>query len=104
MKNKEAFRRIKQGKMLLRAIDNKTRHKFINFLEKKSGVTGVQLTKQFNLSHGTVANHLKILKNAGLVKQEKSGKFVYFFLNKSRMFEIVECANVLLSIPSRTGN
>ena len=43
--------------------------------------------KKLNVSQPTVSHHLKILKNAGLVKSERRGKQVLYTIDQERLVE-----------------
>lgn len=43
------------------------------------------LVKKLDVAQPTVSHHLKILKNAGLVKSERRGKQVFYTLNQENL-------------------
>ncbi|MDH3282374.1 MAG: metalloregulator ArsR/SmtB family transcription factor [Gammaproteobacteria bacterium] len=48
-----------------------------------AGNTVSELASQFELSLSTVSHHVKELKNAGLIRCEKRGQWVYCAINQS---------------------
>ncbi len=43
------------------------------------------IVNQINVAQPTVSHHLKILKNAGLVRSVRRGKEIYYTLNQHRL-------------------
>lgn len=74
--NEEKIRReVKRFK----ALGDETRLKMIRLLE--SGERCVcEMIELFDLGQSTASHHLKILKNAGLIRSRREGKFVYYRL------------------------
>jgi len=50
---------------------------------EQAGNTVSELAAQFELSLSTVSHHVKELKNAGLIRCEKRGQWVYCAINQS---------------------
>ena len=48
-----------------------------------------EITAHFNISAATISHHLAILRDAGLVLDDKRGKFIYYELNLSVVDEIL---------------
>jgi ArsR family transcriptional regulator len=45
------------------------------------------IVKKLDVAQPTVSHHLKILKNAGLVKSERRGKQVFYTIDQERLVE-----------------
>lgn len=73
---------FKAQSSVLKALAHPTRLYIINRLFKKSCCVS-ELTEMIGSHISTVSKHLSILKNAGLIHDEKHGKTVKYFLNKS---------------------
>jgi ArsR family transcriptional regulator len=43
------------------------------------------IVEQLDVAQPTVSHHLKVLKNAGLVRSERRGKQVFYTLNQERL-------------------
>jgi ArsR family transcriptional regulator len=77
------------SKNVLRAFSSLPRIKILICLkEKEKNVS--QLIKNCGLSQSAVSQHLKKLKNWGLVSCQKQGKKFYYKLNKKNVAEIAE--------------
>ncbi len=58
-------------------------------LLRKRKMTPSQLTKHFQFTAPALSSHLRILKNAELVTEEKLGKNRYYSLDERKSLEIV---------------
>lgn len=80
----------------MRALSDTTRREILELLKKDSMSAG-DIAGHFNMSMPAVSKHLSILKNAGLIRDRREGKYVYYELNASVLEE------VLLWLESLTG-
>lgn len=76
---------------MLSAIGDETRQYLILEMLKLGNCNGVrvcEITQKTNLSRAAVSHHLRILKNAGIVKVRKEGtKNYYYFSPETQAFE-----------------
>lgn len=71
----------------LKALGDETRFKlFLLLSEKRICVKG--LAKTLEISESAVSQHLKVLKEAGLVKGEKVGYYVHYIVQKDVLTEL----------------
>jgi len=80
---------MKKNPHILRAFSSLPRIKLLRCLKDKEKNVS-QLIKTCGLSQSAVSQHLKKLKNWGLVSCYKQGKEVYYKLNKKNVAEIAE--------------
>lgn len=74
---------------LFKALSDPTRLKIVKFLSKHQRPKCVNaLTKQLDISQSAVSQHLKVLKQAGIVKGERAGNFVHYQLNDTHLDSI----------------
>ncbi|GJQ53399.1 MAG: hypothetical protein HKUEN02_22460 [Anaerolineaceae bacterium] len=66
---------------VLRALSDETRQGIIVLLGKHGSLCVNDLAAFFNVGRPTVSHHLQVLKEAKVVKSEKTGKEVYYSLN-----------------------
>jgi ArsR family transcriptional regulator len=66
---------------IFKALADKNRLRIINMLGEKS-LCVCEITEVLHLSQSTVSGHLKVLKDAGLVEDEKNGLWVEYRLCK----------------------
>ncbi len=49
----------------------------------RNGVRVSDIAEKTSLTRSAVSHHMQIMKNAGIVKSRKEGKYVYYFLDSS---------------------
>ena len=47
------------------------------------------IVKHFSTSGAAISRHLSVLKEAGLIRDEREGKFIYYELNATVLEEIM---------------
>ena len=67
---------------IIKALGDKNRIRIIKMLEKRP-LCVCELTAILELAASTTSNHLRILKDAGLIFERKDGKWVNYYLNLS---------------------
>ena len=66
---------------IAKAVADPVRLQLIDVLRKHAGKVCVcELIPLFDLSQPTISHHLKVLRNAGLVKSEKQGLWAYYYV------------------------
>lgn len=71
---------------IYKAIADPIRREILNLL-KESDLTVNEIVEKFNISQPSISNHLTILRNAGLITSEKSGRHIYYSLNTTVLEE-----------------
>ncbi|MEJ5172096.1 MAG: metalloregulator ArsR/SmtB family transcription factor [Hydrogenothermaceae bacterium] len=66
---------------LFYALSDKTRLKIVKILLDNGEVCVCNLQRVFNTSQPKISFHMRILRDAGIVRGEKRGKWVYYKLN-----------------------
>ncbi|PLR98667.1 autorepressor SdpR family transcription factor [Bacillus sp. T33-2] len=74
-----------------KALSDPTRRKILDLL-KQQDLTAGEISDHFNMTKPSISQHLKILKHADLVHDEKKGQFVVYSLNTTVFQEIVSWA------------
>ena len=72
----------------MRALSDPTRREILNLLKKDSMSAG-DISGHFDMSVPAVSKHLSILKDAGLIRDRREGKFIYYELNASVLEEVL---------------
>lgn len=92
------------------ALGNESRQELcIQLMINSNGLRVADLAKMVNLSRSVVSNHMKILKDAGIVKIRKEGTYIYYYLdmkssvsdNMIAYFQSIK--NILSRLPDRSG-
>ena len=71
-----------------KALSDPTRREILQLLKDKP-LTAGEIAAQFYTSAATISHHLSILRDAGLVSDEKRGKYISYELNMSVVDEIL---------------
>ena len=71
-----------------KALSDGTRRDILELLKNGAASAG-ELAAHFQMTGATISHHLAVLKEAGLISDEKRGKFIYYELNMSVIEEIV---------------
>lgn len=79
---------------VFKALADTNRLKILKLL-KEGELCACELTIALSNSQSTVSHHLSVLKNAGLIKERKEGKWSYFRLADGAVIEILNQAKLL---------
>ncbi|SHH47057.1 transcriptional regulator, ArsR family [Caloranaerobacter azorensis DSM 13643] len=74
---------------VLKAISDEKRFNIINLLLQHNFCVRA-LAKRLNLSEAAISQHLKVLREAGLVKGEKKGYYTHYAVNRDILYELSE--------------
>ncbi|MCK7512322.1 MAG: metalloregulator ArsR/SmtB family transcription factor [Desulfobacterales bacterium] len=80
---------------IIKAMAHPSRLLIIDELNKQERCVG-ELTEMVGADASTVSKHLSVLKNAGLVSDEKRGNCVYYSLRCACMLDFVGCVEDVL--------
>lgn len=58
-----------------------TRIEIVNLLKKKKKMAVLEIAKHFKVTQPTVTHHLKYLEEAKVLKSEKEGRQVFYYLH-----------------------
>ena len=72
-------RNIQDIEGCMKALSDRTRLRIVKLLQA-GPLCGCQLAAVLDFSAATVSNHLSVLTEAGFLKSEKRGRWVYFSL------------------------
>lgn len=79
--------RIMTRRDVFQAIADPTRRAILALLALQA-MTPNALAEHFNSSRQAVSKHIKILTECGVVKQEQTGREIYYHFNAKKMKEI----------------
>lgn len=100
------------SRQMLAAMGDETRQHMILEMLKMGKCTGVrvgEITEKTNLSRPAVSHHLRILKEAGLVKVRREGtKNYYYFDPETEALDrliatLLLAKDITMSLPDRRG-
>ncbi|MCI8838528.1 MAG: winged helix-turn-helix transcriptional regulator [Hungatella sp.] len=71
-----------------KALSDGTRRDILDLL-KRGPMTAGEIGEHFPVSGATMSHHLSALKDAGLILDDRQGKYIYYELNTSVVDELV---------------
>jgi ArsR family transcriptional regulator len=86
---------------IFKALSDETRLKILKIFEKGE-ICVCDLVSVLNVSQPRVSFHLNVLKEAGLVRGRKQGKWVHYSINDSDIFRRFLVHSVMEKIPEKT--
>ncbi|MBU8785162.1 MULTISPECIES: ArsR/SmtB family transcription factor [Bacillus] len=85
---------------VLKLLGDKTRLTMAAILKQRECCV-CEFLEVFTMSQPSISQHLRKLRNAGLLNEEKRGQWVYYSLNpKSEFFELID--ELLKHLPDQT--
>ena len=86
---------------VFRALADPTRREILRLLGEKD-LTAGEIAGRFDMTFPSVSHHLNILKNAGLITDEREGQYIRYHLNTTVIEGLIGRLYDLIS-PSRGG-
>lgn len=71
-----------------KALSDPVRRKILTIL-KKGKMSAGDISRQFDMTQATVSYHLRLLKEADLIFEEKEKNYIYYSLNTSVIEEVM---------------
>ena len=72
----------------MKALSDPIRREILTLLKEGRKAAG-DIAGQFDISDAAVSRHLSVLKEAGLIRDTREGKYIYYDLNASVLEEIL---------------
>lgn len=70
---------------LMRALAHPLRIKIIKFIDSEGSSHVNKIYNSLKLEQSVTSQHLRILRNAGLVEASRQGKYIYYSINKEKI-------------------
>ena len=86
---------LKKGYLKMRAIAHPLRIKILNFIDARKECNVNMIYRTLRLEQSVTSQHLKILRDAGLVKSKRDGKKIYYSVNYARVRQMMDIAEKL---------
>ena len=82
------FLQVGKSSYIIRVLNNKFRQQILKLLEGQNRLTVAEIYIQLRLEQSVASQHLGVLRQAGIVKTEREGKFIYYGLQHQRIADI----------------
>lgn len=90
---------IEKASMVLKLLGDKTRLSMMKLLEKNDCCV-CEFVEIFGISQSAISQHLRKLRDVGLVKEQRRGQWIFYSLNRdSETYEML--MRILEFIPSQ---
>lgn len=86
------FSVLRKVLLVLRAVNHPLRKEIVELLIKTEKLIVSDLQSHLQLEQSIVSQHLAILRKAGVLLTNRSGKFIYYRINPKRLHEIKNLA------------
>jgi len=98
----KAVEEIEKAAHILKLLGDKTRLTIMAILKKRECCV-CELLEVFDMSQPAISQHLRKLKDTGLVKEDKRGQWIYYSLNlENELYDFIQ--EILQHIPDQTEN
>lgn len=74
---------------VFKAVSDKTRRVILQMLRTRDMTAG-EIAEHFDISRPSISHHLNILKQAGLVMDERQGQNIFYSLNTTVFQELLQ--------------
>ena len=81
---------LEAAAVTFKALSDPTRLRILKAISGTGELCECNIVPTFGLSQPTISYHLKILREAGLVRSERRGQWVYHQLNEKALFGAVK--------------
>jgi len=93
---------IEKAAHILKLLGDKTRLTIMAILKKRECCV-CELLEVFDMSQPAISQHLRKLKDTGLVKEDRRGQWIYYSLNlENELYCFIQ--EILQHIPDQTEN
>ena len=86
-----------------KALSDPTRREILNLLRAGPMAAG-ELLEHFPITGASLSHHLSILRHAGLIDDEKKGKYIFYTLNTTVLDDILNWMMSLKGIEKGVSN
>jgi ArsR family transcriptional regulator, arsenate/arsenite/antimonite-responsive transcriptional repressor len=91
---------VEQAANLLKLLGDKTRLTIVAILKQRECCV-CEFLEVFAMSQPSISQHLRKLKDAGIVKEERRGQWIYYSINQqAELFGLVQ--DILEHVPDQT--
>lgn len=86
---------------MLKAMGDETRLQILELL-RKGKLCVCEIVPQIEASQSNISQHLRILKDAGIIELEKQGRSNYYSVTNEKVFEIIDLVSEVILENLRT--
>ncbi|MGB0838685.1 MAG: ArsR/SmtB family transcription factor [Chitinophagales bacterium] len=83
---------------ILRALAHPLRMRILEFIDGKDVINVNRIYNTLKLEQSITSQHLRILRNVGLVETRREGKFIYYSINYDKLSSSVDSITKFIEI------
>ena len=87
---------IKKASRVFRALNHKLRQTILSLLNTRGPLRVTEIYVALRIEQSVVSQHLKILRDAGIVRSERDGKFISYHVQYERIKQIQDITKQLI--------
>ena len=87
---------LQNSSEILRALAHPLRMEILEFIDKNKSINVNKIYNTLKLEQSITSQHLRILRNAGIVITEREGKFIHYTVNYNKIAHVVKSINSFL--------
>lgn len=90
------YQKLQISSEILRALAHPLRIKILGFIDQHDELNVNKIYNTLDLEQSITSQHLRILRNVGLVTAQKEGKFMYYKINYDHVEQVVRAVKRFL--------
>ncbi|HYV91182.1 MAG TPA: metalloregulator ArsR/SmtB family transcription factor [Chitinophagales bacterium] len=75
------FKKVNEAAMVLRSMKNPLRQKLIKLIDEEPGIIVTDIFVKLRLDQSVASQHLAVLRQAGIVRTEREGKSIHYYID-----------------------
>ena len=91
------IKNLQTASSILRAYAHPLRLQIISYIDSQKTVNVNKIYKTLNLEQSITSQHLRILRNAGIVKTKRDGKMIHYSIDYDVVAKSMESINRFLN-------
>jgi Predicted transcriptional regulators len=84
------YLQTKKAALILRALNHKLRYQILKLLDDQKRMPVTEIYVKLRIEQSVASQHLAILRRAGIVTTERTGKFIFYSPNYTRIDEVMK--------------
>jgi len=87
--------KIEKMTQILKALAHPTRLEILLFLKERESECVCKIYESLNLEQSNISQHLRILKNSGVLDSNKEGQWVHYRVAHKEIFDILQSVETI---------
>jgi ArsR family transcriptional regulator len=88
--------KLQESSELLRALTHPLRMQILEFIDSQDHINVNKIYNTLNLEQSITSQHLRILRNAGIVETTRDGKYIFYSINYEKVKSAMEAIDTFL--------